>query len=456
MDDIKLNAAKIIAAQQKRNSRARSPESESNWDSSEPEDTLPNVSSAEDEVISAASSRGRGRDKIHPPQGPKRDSKVSRPQFQPHKPASSNRLAVNGGQLSNKSSPVSSIRSGKVSKAGVNVFIDHGTGDSSDDDVSVASKKSALQKEEPPPYDFRKALDDTITPTNEDRQSDRPGKSRKGKLYDPTPPTGHTPRSDQKQLTMDTPDSRTGPNKWKVNLGFQDDDARNPETTTGNDNLRESSPRDATLTTLMTTTASDVPLPKTEGGIVGRFGNKDVADLGSYNDSVIQTSHLLVEENTHRYIYHYQHGDTRFYDTRSGRNDVYMTGIADKSEKLVRRGVQEVFAALRIFVDFLLILVLELLRFLAYNVFGLLFVGLLTTFGDYFFKPVLAAMFNSILQPLAVFLYNVGMALKTIFGPLIDILRALLIQFAMLLRAFRLVEVNWRAGPRDTRGVEDV
>ncbi|XP_022111753.1 uncharacterized protein LOC110991005 [Acanthaster planci] len=133
-----------------------------------------------------------------------------------------------------------------------------------------------------------------------------------------------------------------------------------------------------------------------------------------------------------------------------------MTGIADKSEKLVRRGVQEVFAALRIFVDFLLILILELLRFLAYNVFGLLFVGLLTTFGDYFFKPVLAAMFNSILQPLAVFLYNVGMALKTIFGPLIDIFRALLIQFAMLLRAFRLVEVNWRAGPRDTRGVEDV
>ncbi|XP_038051389.1 uncharacterized protein LOC119724412 [Patiria miniata] len=450
MDDIQLNAAKIIAAQKKRNNRARSPESESNWDSSEPEDTLPNVSSEEE--VSVVSSRSRGKDKSHIPQAPRQDSKSTRSQFQPHKPAKSNRLAVNGEQFSNKSSPVSSIRSGKVTKAGVNVFIDHGTGDSSDEDVSVASRKSAPRKEERPPYDFRKALDDA--PRNEDRASDRPGKSRKGKIYDPMPPSGHSPRSDQTQLIVDAPDRRKATkNKWKVNQGFQED-TEHPATTTDNNNLGELSPRDATMTTMMSTTASDVRLTQMEKSMMGRV--EDEVDVRRYDEPRMQGSHLLVQENTHRYIYHYQHGNTKYYDTRPVRNDVYMTGIADKSEKLVRRGVQEFFAALRIIVDFLLIVILELLRFLAYNVLGLLFVGLLTTFGDYFFKPVLAALFNSILQPLAVFLYNTGVALKTVFDPLIEIIRGLFIQVAMLLRALRLVEVNWRAGPRDLRGVEEV
>ena len=84
--------------------------------------------------------------------------------------------------------------------------------------------------------------------------------------------------------------------------------------------------------------------------------------------------------------------------------------------------------------------------------------GLLTTFGDYLYKPVLAAFFNAILQPMAVFLYNIGVGLRTIMTPLIDIMRSVFTQIAMLLRAFRLVELNWRTGAElsNDRSVQEV
>ena len=146
------------------------------------------------------------------------------------------------------------------------------------------------------------------------------------------------------------------------------------------------------------------------------------------------------------------------YFTTNDLNMPFHFQFSCRSEKLVRRCAREVFGALRIVVDFFLIFLLEFLRFLAYNIIGLFLVGLLTTFGDYLFKPVLAALFNSILQPVAVFLYNGGVALQTVFNPLIDILRGVFTQIAMLLRALRLVEINWKRGPEQNtlRSMEEV
>ncbi|XP_033645827.1 uncharacterized protein LOC117305150 [Asterias rubens] len=456
MDDFKLNAAKMIAAQQKQRNGARSPESDSNWDSSEPENTLPNISSEED--VSTVSTHSRRREKNATPKAPKQPSSTkhqSQTHPQGNKPVMPHHLAINGEQSPKKSSPASSMRSGqggKATKAGVNVFVDRGSVDSSDDDFSVASKKSVPRKPERPPFDFRNAITE---PQREDVvKSERPGKSRKGKVYDPSPEKmNQSINSDQKQLIVDTPDGKPKKKNWKVNLGFQS--TENDATMNDNNNLSYSQRDMGMLTTAM---SSDVELKKMEGRM-SQMSEKDAGDdLGKYDEAGLENSHLLIKENTQRYIYRYNHGSMKYYDTRTGREDIYMTAIADKSEKLVRRCAREVFGALRIVVDFFLIFLLEFLRFLAYNIIGLFLVGLLTTFGDYLFKPVLAALFNSILQPVAVFLYNTGVALQTVFKPLIDILRGVFTQIAMLLRALRLVEINWKRGPEQNtlRSMEEV
>lgn len=69
-------------------------------------------------------------------------------------------------------------------------------------------------------------------------------------------------------------------------------------------------------------------------------------------------------------------------------------------------------------------------------------VGLLTTVGDHVLKPFLVGVFNSLLQPLLLFLLNVLCSVRNLTYPLIDILKGICLQLAVVLQAFRLVEVN--------------
>ncbi|XP_060135246.1 uncharacterized protein LOC132592706 [Zootoca vivipara] len=71
-----------------------------------------------------------------------------------------------------------------------------------------------------------------------------------------------------------------------------------------------------------------------------------------------------------------------------------------------------------------------------------LVVDLLTTMGDQILEPFLASLFNSILQPLLKFLLNVLCSIRNLSYPLLDILKGLCLQVALVLRAFRLVEIN--------------
>ena len=131
-----------------------------------------------------------------------------------------------------------------------------------------------------------------------------------------------------------------------------------------------------------------------------------------------------------------------------------MTAIADKSERIFRRCAQEIFATLRILVDFFLIFLLEGLRFFTFNIIGSLLVGLLTGLGEYFLKPFSTALFNGLCQPIAIFFYNVGVATRTATNPFMDILRNFLGQLSVLVRSFRLVEINWKNGHQSS--IEDV
>ena len=71
-----------------------------------------------------------------------------------------------------------------------------------------------------------------------------------------------------------------------------------------------------------------------------------------------------------------------------------------------------------------------------------LIVGLLTGLSDGLLKPVLSVGFNSLIQPVAALLYNVGVALKLIVAPLADSVSLILTPIGHLLRSFRLVEIH--------------
>lgn len=81
-----------------------------------------------------------------------------------------------------------------------------------------------------------------------------------------------------------------------------------------------------------------------------------------------------------------------------------------------------------------------------------LVVGLLTAISDHILKPFLAAMFNSLLQPLLLFLLKVLCGIRDLTDPLIDILAAVCSQLAVVLQAVRLVEINLQPDRRTDLG----
>ena len=115
---------------------------------------------------------------------------------------------------------------------------------------------------------------------------------------------------------------------------------------------------------------------------------------------------------------------------------------------MTRRGVQEFFGALQILFDFIIIFLVELLRFLLKQFGRKLIAGTITAAGDFLIKPVLTALFNGIVQPLFVLTWNVMYGLRKLLDPLLSLTRELLTQVAMLLRAFRLVDVNSKSESR--------
>ncbi|XP_030844947.1 chromodomain-helicase-DNA-binding protein 1-like [Strongylocentrotus purpuratus] len=468
MDDFKFNAQKMLAAQRAKGRRAQSPETESNWDSSEPEEnTVTQISS--DEEFSVKSSRSHKSTKSSRGAS-KADSKTRSP-LKPD-PVTSQRKASKPAA----DGLTSSTGSGRPA---VNVFIDRGGIDSDNQSQKSTTKKTKKKKkEEKPPYDFREALRDEDEDPPSQSAAQRPGRSRKGESYDPASPktkakpkdeqfadTGSWDESDENQKaltrilrerdgletnnntnnTEQTTDPKaepqpedTSPRKkkgWSISLKSKTKEKKTKKEKT------EEPPRE--MQVAMTT--PPVPsLKHSEVDVVYRKEEEDVETIISLDD----------DERGTRYVYIYHHGNTSYADTRPSQEAVYMTTIADKSELIFRRCAREIFATLRILVDFFLIFLLEGLRFLAYNIVSAFLVGVTTGFGDYFLRPVATAIFNGLCQPFAMFCFNVGVATRTSTRPFVDVLHNFLSLVAMVIRAFRLVEVNHNRPQRTA--VEDV
>ncbi|XP_050785982.1 uncharacterized protein LOC127037871 isoform X3 [Gopherus flavomarginatus] len=146
-------------------------------------------------------------------------------------------------------------------------------------------------------------------------------------------------------------------------------------------------------------------------------------------------------KDDHR-MYCFDYGNRHYYQPKKDHERAYMMKLAESSEKVIQQNLREFFGLLRILVNVVFIFLVELVRFLGKSVFQVLVVGLLTTAGDHVLKPFLVAVFNSLLQPLLLFLLNVLCSVRNLAYPLIDILKGICLQLAVVLQAFRLVEVN--------------
>ncbi|XP_013382588.1 uncharacterized protein LOC106153267 [Lingula anatina] len=148
------------------------------------------------------------------------------------------------------------------------------------------------------------------------------------------------------------------------------------------------------------------------------------------------------DPDDNKYVYYFEDSSTEYYAARPDEVDAALPKIADKAEMISRRIALEFFGVLRLIVGFFIIFVVELYRFVMRHILHPILVGILVVTGDYLIKPVLSAIFNGILQPVSIFLYNLFVALRTGLNPLIDIINGFARQVAVILGAFRLVVVN--------------
>lgn len=70
--------------------------------------------------------------------------------------------------------------------------------------------------------------------------------------------------------------------------------------------------------------------------------------------------------------------------------------------------------------------------------------GVLTAVGEHVVQPVLAAAFQSLLQPLLLFVLKVLAGVRDLTEPVLDVVARLCSVLAVLLRAVRLVEIRLR------------
>lgn len=77
-----------------------------------------------------------------------------------------------------------------------------------------------------------------------------------------------------------------------------------------------------------------------------------------------------------------------------------------------------------------------------YSILRPLIIGLIQLGSDYFFKPLLAVVFNGIIQPPLIFFYNIATSVRDLCDPIAEAIGYFLREIAVFLRAIRLIEIR--------------
>lgn len=365
--------------------------------------------------------------------------------------------------------------------------------------------------EDSPPYNFRQALTGNMTP-DEQREQQRPGKDRKGNIYDVAKP-------EEPRQPVNKHDSFRSVNSWdsdadektlqelrvnfsaekkreaevesmKLQLQNQDplyDDpmATNRSETTWKSftsgfgekiarlsgrgpkgskdkskNQNENSQKQQRLEQgrqpqplpapekLIPSKAADmfrVTTAKPEEVVVEEGVEGDLRMFQSYSTSIHPP--YITKEEEGGWTYYFGHSDSmQQYDAEDDAEQAFMPRIAEKVERVLKRIYQEFFGAIRILTSIAIILIVELLNFVLKHILQPLIVGILGTLGEFFCKPLLSILFNGFVQPFGIFLWNAAVSFRHMFGPIGDILRRILKEFAMCCRSIKPIQIHYKTG----------
>ncbi|KAF3421829.1 hypothetical protein E2986_00002 [Frieseomelitta varia] len=169
------------------------------------------------------------------------------------------------------------------------------------------------------------------------------------------------------------------------------------------------------------------------------------------NIKSIQTIIILnVDNNALRLALHVLRNirrDTKYYRTTDSPPILATEKCAEKTDQAATRFWAEIFGTIHIGTAFITAFVLQLVRFILYSIIRPLTVGILQLLADYFIKPLLSIVFNTLIQPVLILLYNIATSCKDLCEPIAEAIGLFLREIAHVCAAIRVVEVKQGTAP---------
>ncbi|XP_047367234.1 uncharacterized protein LOC124955990 isoform X1 [Vespa velutina] len=142
-------------------------------------------------------------------------------------------------------------------------------------------------------------------------------------------------------------------------------------------------------------------------------------------------------------IYYFDHGNSAYYRTTDSPPILTTEKCAEKTDQAATRFWAEIFGTIHIGTAFLTAFILQLIRFILFSLIRPLTVGILQLFADYFVKPLLSIIFNALIQPILILLYNIATSIKDLCEPLAETIGLFLREIANLCRSIRIIEIKY-------------
>ncbi|XP_055546411.1 uncharacterized protein LOC129730817 [Wyeomyia smithii] len=139
-------------------------------------------------------------------------------------------------------------------------------------------------------------------------------------------------------------------------------------------------------------------------------------------------------------IYYFDHGRPEFYRTTDCPPHLVTEALAQSTHHHATKFWAEIFGTINIGATFVISFWLQLYRFLLYGILRAIFVGFLQITADYLLKPLLAVMFNGLIQPPIVFVHNILTALGDMLEPVAKLLGSFIQPFSRLIGSLRFIE----------------
>ncbi|XP_072384100.1 uncharacterized protein [Diabrotica undecimpunctata] len=141
-------------------------------------------------------------------------------------------------------------------------------------------------------------------------------------------------------------------------------------------------------------------------------------------------------------VYYFDHGCSSYFQTTDKMPIIASEDLALRTEAYTTKFWAEVFGSFNIGCSFFMSFVLQSIRFFLYSILKPLTVGIIQIVSDYFFKPMLTTLFNSVIQPILILLYNILTSIRDICNPVAEAIGYFIREMAVLIGAFRIVEVK--------------